>query len=106
VVRTLLETIRTFDATPLRHLSDVHVVATSQEAIAYLCYALAGEAAGTVVRAVLPVGLEEQLDALAASGLVGRLQVTVVHLGDEVHLLAKTHAGSAAERASWRRSLA
>jgi hypothetical protein len=45
---------------------------------------------------------------LAASQLVGQLHITVLqHGGDrEVHLLAKTHAGSATERTAWRHSLA
>jgi hypothetical protein len=46
--------------------------------------------------------------ALAASRLVGRLQLTVVPWDDrdrEVHLLAKTHAGTATERATWRQAL-
>jgi hypothetical protein len=44
---------------------------------------------------------------LAASHLVGQLRVTVLHHGGdrEVHLLAKTHADAATERATWRQAL-
>jgi hypothetical protein len=106
-VQTLLETIQALDARPLRHLSDVHVVADGQHATAYLCLTPpSGDASPILVREVLPVGLGEQLQALAASGLVGHLHLTVLQAGDEPHWLAKTHAGSTAERATWRRSLA
>jgi hypothetical protein len=105
-VHTLLETIQALDAAPLRHLSDVHVVADGRHATAYLCFTPPSAASSVLVREVLPVGLWEQLQALAASGLVGQLRLTVLQPGDESHLLAKTHAGSPAERATWRRSLA
>jgi len=104
-VQTLLEAIQALDATPLRHLSDVHVVADGRHATAYLC-CTPPSGATILVREVLPVGLQEQLQALTASGLVGQLGLTVLRSGDECHLLAKTHAGSTAERATWRRSLA
>jgi hypothetical protein len=58
---------------------------------------------------VLPVGLAEPLQALSASGLVGQLQLTALPWDGgerEVRLLARTHAGSATERATWRRALA
>ena len=108
-VQTLLETIQALDAARLRHLSDLHLVADGRHATAYLCFAPPGSHLPTLVREVLPVGLAEQLQALAASGLLGQLQVTVVPWDDrgrEVHLLARTHAGSATERATWRRALA
>ena len=107
-MQTLLETIQALDATPLRHLSDLHIVADGRHATAYLCFAPPRSCAPTMVREALPVGLQEQLEALAASQLVGQLRVTVLqHGGDrEVHLLARTHDGSATERAAWRRSLA
>jgi hypothetical protein len=105
-VQTLLETIQALDARPLRHLSDVHVVADGRHATAYLCCTPPGDDTSILVREVLPVGLQEQLQALAASGLVGHLHLTVLRTDDESHLLAKTHAGSTAERATWRRSLA
>jgi hypothetical protein len=106
-VQTLLETIQALDARPLRHLSDVHVVADGRHATAYLCFTPpSGGASSVLVREVLPVGPWEQLQALAASGLVGQLRLTVLQTGDESHWLARTHAGSTAERATWRRSLA
>jgi hypothetical protein len=107
-VQTLLETIQALAATPRRHLSDLHLVADGHHATAYLCFAPPTDHGPTVVGEVLPVGLHEQLEALAASELVGQLRVTVLqHRGDrEVHLLAKTHAGSATERTTWRHSLA
>ncbi len=106
-MQTLLETIQALDATPLRHLSDVHVVADGRHTTAYLCCTPPpGDASTILVREVLPVGLGEQLQALAASGLVGHLRLTVLRTGEETHWLAKTHAGSTAERATWRRSLA
>jgi hypothetical protein len=105
-VQTLLETIRAHDATPLRHLGDVHLVADGRHATAYLCCTPPSGASSILVREVLPVGLWEQLQALAASGLVGQLRLTVLASGDESHLLARTHAGSTAERATWHRSLA
>jgi hypothetical protein len=108
-VQTLLEIIQALDATRLRHLSDLHLVADGRHATAYLCFAPPGSYLPTLVREVLPVGVAEQLEALATSGLVGQLQVTVVpwdNRGWEVHLLARTHAGTATERATWRRALA
>jgi hypothetical protein len=107
-VQTLLETIRALDAARLRYLSDLHLVADDRHATAYLCFAPLGGHLPTLVGEVLPVGLAEQLQALAASGLLGQLQVTVVpgdDRGREVHLLARTHAGTATERATWRRAL-
>jgi hypothetical protein len=106
-VLTLLETIQAFDATRLRRLSDLHLVADGRHATAYLCFAPPTDQGPIVVREVLPVGLYEQLEALAASQLVGQLHITgLQHGGDrEVHLLAKTHAGSVTERAAWRHSL-
>jgi hypothetical protein len=108
-VQTLLETIQALDATMLRHLSDLHLVADGRHATVYLCFAPPASRLPTLVREVLPVGLAEQLQALAASGLVGQLQVTVLPWDDqgrEAHLVAKTHAGSATERAAWRQALA
>ena len=106
-MQTLLETIQALAATPRRRLSDLHLVADGHHA-AYLCFAPPTDHGPTVVGEVLPVGLHQQLEALAASQLVGQLRVTVLqHGGDrEVHLLAKTHAGSATERTAWRHSLA
>jgi hypothetical protein len=96
-VQTLPETIQALDATQLRRLSDLHVVADGRHATAILCFAPPTDHGPTVVGEVLPVGIHEQLEALAASHLVGQLRVTVLqHGGDrEVHLLAKTHAGTA-----------
>ena len=105
-MQTLLEIIQGLDAALLRRLGDVHVAGDGRHAIVCLCFTQPGDDPSSLVREVLPVGLHEQLQALTASGLVGRLHVTVLHLGDELHLLAKTHAGSTAERASWRHSLA
>ena len=107
-MQTLLETIQALDATRLRHLSDLHLVADGHHATAYLCFAPPTDHGPAVVREVLPVGLHEQLEALAASQFVGQLRVTVLqHSGDrEMHLLAKTHAGTATERTAWRHSLA
>ena len=107
-MQTLLETIQALDATRLRHLSDLHLVADGRHATAYLCFAPPRSHLSTLVREVLPVGLAEQLQALAASGLVGQLQVTVLPWDDtdrEAHLLAKTHAGSATDRTAWRQTL-
>lgn len=107
-MQTLLETVQALAATPRRRLSDLHLVADGRHATAYLCFAPPTDHGPTVVREMLPVGLHEQLEALAASQIVGQLGVTVLqHGGDrEVHLLAKTHAGSATERTAWRHSLA
>jgi len=108
-VQTLLETIQTLDATPRRRLSDLHLVADGHHATAYLCFAPPTDHGPTMVGEVLPVGLHEQLEALAASQLVGQLRVTMLQHGGgdrEVHLVAKTHAGSATERTAWRHSLA
>jgi hypothetical protein len=108
-VQTLLEIIQALDATRLRHLSDLHLVTDGRHATVYLCFAPPGSYLPTLVREVLPVGVAEQLEALATSGLVGQLQVTVVpwdNRGWEVHLLARTHAGTTTERATWRRALA
>jgi hypothetical protein len=107
-VHTLLETIQALDTTRLRHLSDLHLMADGRHATVYLCFAPPGSHLPTLVGEVLPVGLAEQLQALAASGLVGHLQVTVVPWDDrdrEAHLVARTHAGSATERATWRQAL-
>jgi hypothetical protein len=107
-VQTLLETIQALDATWLGHLSDLHLVADGRHATVYLCFAPPGGYLSMLVGEVLPVGLAEQLQALAASGLVGQLQVTVLSWGDEsreAHLVAKTHAGSATERTAWRQAL-
>jgi hypothetical protein len=107
-VQTVLEIIRALDATRLRHLSDLHLVADGRHATVYLCFAPPGSYLPTLVGEVLPVGLAEQLQALAASGLVGHLQVTVLPWDDtdrEAHLLAKTHAGSATDRTAWRQTL-
>ena len=107
-MQTLLEIIRALDATRLCHLSDLHLVADGRHATVYLCFAPPRSRLSALVREVLPVGLAEQLQALAASGLVGQLQVTVLPWGDqgrEAHLLAKTHAGSATERTAWRQTL-
>jgi hypothetical protein len=106
-VQTLLETIQALDATRLRRLSDLHLVADGRHATTYLCVTPPTDQGPIVVGEVLPVGLDEQLEALAASQLVGQLHITVLqHGGDrEVHLLAKTHAGSATERTTWRHSL-
>jgi hypothetical protein len=107
-VQTLLETLQALDATRLGHLSDLHLVADGRHATVYLCFAPAGSDLPMLVGEVLPVGLAEQLQALATSGLVGQLQVTVLPWDDrdrEVHLVAKTHAGSATERTAWRRAL-
>ena len=107
-MHTLLETIQALDATRLRHLSDLHLVADGRHATVYFCFAPPGSYFPTLVGEVLPVGLAEQLQALAASGLVGQLQVTVVPWDDrdrDVHLMAKTHAGSATERTAWRQAL-
>jgi hypothetical protein len=107
-VQTLLETIQALDATRLRHLSDLHIVTDGRHATFYLCFAPPGGCLTTLVGEVLPVGLAEQLQALAASGLVGQLQVTVVPWEDrdrEAHLVARTHAGSATERTAWRQAL-
>ena len=107
-MQTLLETIRALDATRLCHLSDLHLVADGRHATVYLCFAPPGCYLPTLVGEVLPVGLAEQLEALAASGLIGQLQVTVLPWDDqgrEAHLLAKTHAGSATERVAWRQTL-
>jgi len=107
-VQTLLETIQALDATRLRHLSDLHLVADGHHATTYLCFAPPTDHGPTMVREALPVGLHEQLEALAASQLVGQLHITMLqHSGDrEMHLLAKTHAGTATERTAWRHSLA
>jgi len=107
-VLTLLETIQALDTTRLRRLSDLHLVADGRHATAYLCFAPPTDQGPIVVMEVLPVGLDEQLEALAASQLVVQLHITVLqHGGDrEVHLLAKAHAGSATERTAWRHSLA
>jgi hypothetical protein len=108
-VQTLLESIAALAASPLRRLSDIHIVTDGRHATAYLCFAPPTDEVPTMVREVLPVGLQQQLEALAASQLVGRLHLTALHYGDgdpEFHLLAKTHQGSAAERAAWRQSLA
>ncbi len=108
-MQTLLETIQALDATRLRHLSDLHLVADGRHATVYLCFAPPSSHVPTLVREVLPVGLAEQLEALAASRLIGQLQVSVLLWDDidrEVHLLVKTHAGSATERAAWRQALA
>jgi hypothetical protein len=108
-VQTVLEIIQALAASPRRRLSDLHLVADGRHAIVYLCVAPPTDRGPTVVGEVLPVGLQEQLEAVAESQLVGRLHLTVLHCGDgevEFHLLAKTHQGSAAERAAWRRSLA
>lgn len=108
-MQTLLETIEALAATPLQRLSDIHIVTDGRHATAYLCFAPPTDEVPIMVREVLPVGLQQQLEALAASQLVGRLHLTELHYGDgdpEFHLLAKTHQGSAAERAAWRRSLA
>jgi hypothetical protein len=107
-VRTLLETIQALDPTLVRHLSDVHLIADGRRATAYLCLAPPSGDSSVLVRQILPVGLTEQLQALAASGLVGQLNVSVLRWADarEIHLLAKTHAGSVAERTAWRQSLA
>jgi hypothetical protein len=107
-LQTLLETIQTLAATPRRRLSDLHLVADGRHATAYLCFAPPTDQGPIVVEEVLPVGLYEQLEALAASQLVGQLHITVLQHGDdrEIHLLAKTHAGSATERTTWRHSLA
>jgi hypothetical protein len=108
-VQTLLEIIWALDATRLRHLSDLHLVADGRHATVYLCFAPPGSyLPSTLVGEVLPVGLAEQLQALAASGLVGQLQVTVLPWdgqGREAHVVAKTHAGSATERTAWRQTL-
>ena len=107
-MQTLLETIQALDATWLYHLSDLHLVADGRHATVYLCFAPPGSYLSMLVGEVLPVGLAEQLQALAASGLVGQLQVTVLPWEDtdrEAHLLAKTHAGSAIERSAWRQAL-
>jgi len=107
-VETLLETIQALDATRLRHLSDLHLVADGRHATVALCFAPPRAHVPTVVQTVLPVGLAEQLQALNASRLVGQLQLTVVPWDDrdrEVHLVAKTHAGTATERATWRQAL-
>jgi hypothetical protein len=107
-VRTLLEIIQALDATLIHHLSDLHLVADGRHASVYLCFAPPGSYLPTLVGEVLPVGLTEQLQALAASGLVGQLQVTVLPWNDtdrEAHLVAKTHARSTTERAAWRQAL-
>jgi hypothetical protein len=107
-VQTLLETIQALDATRLRHLSDLHLVADGRHATVHLCFAPSRADVPTLVREVLPVGLAEQLQALAASRLVGQLQMTVLPWDDrgrEVHLLVKTHAGTTTERATWRQAL-
>jgi hypothetical protein len=107
-VQTVLEIIRALDVTRLRHLSDLHLVVDGRHATVYLCFAPPGSYLPTLVGEVLPVGLAEQLQALAASGLVGHLQVTVLLWDDtdrEAHLLAKTHAGSATDRSAWRQTL-
>ncbi len=107
-MQTLLETIQPLDATRLYHLSDLHLLADGRHATVYLCFAPPGSHLPMLVGEVLPVGLAEQLEALAASGLVGQLQVTVLAWGDqsrEAHLVAKTHAGSATERTAWRHAL-
>ena len=107
-MQTLLETIQALDAMRLRHLSDLHLVADGRHAIVYLCFAPPASRLPTLVREVLPVGVAEQLEALAASGLVGQLQATVLPWDDqgrEAHLVAKTHDGSATERAVWRQAL-
>jgi hypothetical protein len=107
-VQTLLETIQALDATRLRRLSDLHLVADGRHASAYLCFAPTQRSGSRRGRGAAPSRPHEQLEALAASQLVGRLHITVLqHGGDrEVHLLAKTHAGSATERTAWRHSLA
>jgi hypothetical protein len=108
-VQTLLETIQALDATLIHHLSDLHLVADGRHATVYLCFGPPRSHLSTLVREVLPVGLAEQLEALAASGLVGQLQVTVLPWNDrdrEAHLVARTHAGSATERTAWRQALA
>ena len=106
-MQTLLELIQALGASPRRRLSDLHLVADGRHATAYLCFAPPTDQGPTVVGEVLPVGLHELLDALAASQLVGQLHITVLqHGADRVHLLAKTHAGSATERTAWRHSLA
>jgi hypothetical protein len=109
-LQTLLETVRALGTTELGRLSDIHIVADGRHATAYLCMAQPGASASThLVREVLPVGLKEQLQTLTASGLLGELHLIVLHgddTGREFHLLAKTHTGSAAERAAWRQSLA
>jgi hypothetical protein len=107
-VQTLLEIIQALDATRLRRLNDLHLVADGRRATAYLCFAPPTDHSPIMVGEVLPVGLDEQLEAVAASQLVGQLHIIVLqHGGDrEVHLLAKTHAGSATERTTWRHSLA
>jgi hypothetical protein len=107
-VQTLLELILALDATRLRHLSDLHLVTDGHHATAYLCFAPPTDQGPIVVGEVLPVGLHELLEALVATQVVGQLHITVLqHGGDrEVHLLAKTHAGSATERTAWRHSLA
>jgi hypothetical protein len=108
-VQTLLETLQALDATRLGHLSDLHLVADGRHASVYLCFAPPRSHLSTLVREVLPVGLTEQLEALAASELVGELKVIVLPWDDrnrQVLLVARTHAGSAAERATWRHGLA
>jgi hypothetical protein len=108
-VQTVLEIIQALDATRLRHLSDVHLVTDGRHATVYLCFAPPGSCLPTLVGEVLPVGLAEQLEALATSGLVGQLKVIVVPWDDRnrhVLLVARTHAGSATERATWRQGLA
>ena len=108
-MQTLLETIQALDTTRLGHLSDLHLVADGRHASVYLCFAPPRSHLSTLVREVLPVGLTEQLEALAASGLIGQLQVIAVPWDDrnrQVLLVARTHAGSAAERATWRQGLA
>ena len=107
-MQTLLETIQALDATRLHHLSDLHLVADGRHATVYLCFAPPRSRLSTLGREIRPVGLTEQLQALAASGLIGQLQVTVLPWDDqgrEAHLLAKTHAGSATERTAWHQTL-
>ena|GEM_PF-3300686 len=81
-MQTLLETIGALEATRLRHLSDIHLTADGRHATAYLCFAPPRDCASTLARELLLVGLEEQLEALTASRLVGQLQVAVLQHGD------------------------
>ncbi len=132
---TVLEMIRTLEPELRRHVSDIHIVAGRRQVTAHLCIAAPGAAydpawanalqdadTGSALSRVgggarrytrcsdqvLPVGLEEQLHELEASGLVGRLNLTrLEHDGllAEEHWLVKTHASSRTERLAWRQSL-
>ena len=54
-MQTLLEIIQALDATRLRHLSDLHLVADGRHATVYLCFAPPRSHLPTLAREVLPL---------------------------------------------------